>query len=148
MSWLLAEIGLSTTLVATTLQRATTVMEALFAYSAYSVLLREKPKALQNLVRLCAASRWIAEQLAAYPILPGQLYDDDILYAPLERDDIYAALVNEIQSIATSSFDQQLDCLSQFKYRKILRVAAADVGDKITLMKVSDHLNFTAKTYS
>ncbi|HET20045.1 MAG TPA: bifunctional [glutamate--ammonia ligase]-adenylyl-L-tyrosine phosphorylase/[glutamate--ammonia-ligase] adenylyltransferase, partial [Chromatiales bacterium] len=50
--------------------------------SVYLALLLENPPALDQLVRLVAASPWIAEQLTRHPILLDELLDARTLYAP------------------------------------------------------------------
>ncbi len=44
-------------------------MKAVARRSAYLVLLTENPDALRRLLTLCAASPWIAEQIARFPLL-------------------------------------------------------------------------------
>jgi glutamine synthetase adenylyltransferase len=54
--------------------------------SAYLLLLIENPPALADLVRLCGASPWIAEQLAGRPALLDELLDRASLYTAPERE--------------------------------------------------------------
>lgn len=51
------------------LERVLPLVEAVARRSAYLVLLTENPGALRRLLTLCAASPWIAEQIARFPLL-------------------------------------------------------------------------------
>lgn len=51
------------------LERVLPLVEAVARRSAYLVLLTENPDALRRLLTLCAASPWIAEQIARFPLL-------------------------------------------------------------------------------
>ncbi|MFB1001754.1 MAG: bifunctional glutamine synthetase adenylyltransferase/deadenyltransferase, partial [Pseudomonadales bacterium] len=62
------------------LQRVMPFIESVLRRTAYLALLIETPKALKQLVELCYASKWIAEQLARYPSLLDELLDHRNLY--------------------------------------------------------------------
>ena len=113
--------------------------------SVYLALLLENPPALDQLVRLIAASPWIAEQLTRHPILLDELLDARTLYDPpgpeALREELTALLVN----VDHGDTERQMDELRRFKQINVLRVAAADIMEVLPVMKVSDHLTWIAE---
>ncbi|MDX5411053.1 MAG: bifunctional [glutamate--ammonia ligase]-adenylyl-L-tyrosine phosphorylase/[glutamate--ammonia-ligase] adenylyltransferase [Thauera sp.] len=128
-----------------TFVRVLEVLEAIAGRSAYLALLVEHPMALSQLVQLCAASPWIAEQLARHPLLLDELLDPRQLYAPPGRADLERQLALRLGQIAADDLEQQMDALRQFQKAAMLRVAAADVMGATPLMRVSDHLTDLAE---
>jgi glutamate-ammonia-ligase adenylyltransferase len=128
----------------TVLVRLVSLIETIARRTAYLALLVENPMALSQLVKLCAASPWIAAHLARYPVLLDELLDPRTLYVPLER----VALESELERMLAQAGDdqeQQMEALRQFKQANVLRVAAADVAGVYPLMIVSDHLTEIAE---
>ena len=128
-----------------TFVRVLTVIEAIAGRSAYLALLVEHPMALSQLVQLCAASPWITEQLARYPLLLDDLLDPRQLYAPPTRSELQHQLSLRLAQIDADDLEQQMDALRQFQKTAVLRVAAADVLGATPLMRVSDHLTDVAE---
>lgn len=127
------------------LLRVLTLIEAIARRTAYLALLIENPMALSQLVHLCAASPWIAEQLAGHPILLDELLDPRSLYAPPDRQGLQQELAQLMLESDDHDLERQMDLLRQFKQSQVLRVAAADLADAIPLMVVSDHLSHIAE---
>jgi glutamate-ammonia-ligase adenylyltransferase len=127
------------------LQRLLTLVEAIARRSAYLALLGEHPMALSQLVRLCAASPWIAQRLAHHPLLLDELLDPRSLYTPPERAELEADLQHRLHSVPSDDLEQAMEVLRQFKQASVLRVAAADVMEAVPLMRVSDHLTCIAE---
>ncbi|RZF77656.1 bifunctional [glutamate--ammonia ligase]-adenylyl-L-tyrosine phosphorylase/[glutamate--ammonia-ligase] adenylyltransferase [Pseudoalteromonas sp. CO325X] len=123
----------------------TNVLDKIMSRTAYLELLLENPGALQQLVRLCAHSRWIGEHIAHYPILLDELIDPAELYNPFPLD----AYSNEIRQyflrIDEHDLEMQMEALRQFKQTQQLRIAAADATGALPVMKVSDHLSALAE---
>ena len=65
--------------------RVLPLVAAVVRRSAYLVLLLENRPALAELVALCGASPWIAEQLARHPVLLDELLDRASLYTRRTR---------------------------------------------------------------
>lgn len=128
-----------------TLPRLLHLLESIARRSAYLALLVENPMALSQLVRLCAASPWIASQLARHPLLLDELLDPRSLYAPPRRQQLGNELEQLMHFIAAGDQEAQMDTLRQFKQANTLRVAAVDVMDVMPLMVVSDHLTELAE---
>lgn len=129
-----------------TLQRLLGLVEQIGQRTAYLALLVEYPAALSQLVKLYAASAWIAEYMTRHPILLDELLDARRLYAPLDRDKLAQALAQELAHIPVGDLEQQMETLRHFKQTNTLRVAAADIAGVYPLMEVSDHLTEIAET--
>ncbi|MDX1433385.1 MAG: bifunctional [glutamate--ammonia ligase]-adenylyl-L-tyrosine phosphorylase/[glutamate--ammonia-ligase] adenylyltransferase [Gammaproteobacteria bacterium] len=128
-----------------TLQRIFDIVEAIARRSAYLALLAERPLALSQLVRLCAASPWITSELARHPVLLAALLDPRPLYAPLDPLAPAAEAARRLAAVGESDLEQEMEVLRQFKHANVLHVAAADVSRVMPLMVVSDHLTAIAE---
>ncbi|SQK72347.1 Glutamate-ammonia-ligase adenylyltransferase [Tatumella ptyseos] len=113
--------------------------------STYLELLTEHPGALSHLIRLCAASPMVADQLARYPLLLDELLDPATLYQPTATDAYRDELRQYLMRIPVDDEEQQLEALRQFKQTQQLRIAAADIAGALPVMKVSDHLSWLAE---
>jgi glutamate-ammonia-ligase adenylyltransferase len=113
--------------------------------SVYLALLLENPPALQQLVRLVAASPWIAEQLTRHPILLDELLNPRTLFAPPNADELRQELRAMLVNVDDGDIERQMDELRRFKQINMLRVAAADIMDVLPIMQVSDHLTWMAE---
>jgi [glutamine synthetase] adenylyltransferase / [glutamine synthetase]-adenylyl-L-tyrosine phosphorylase len=129
----------------TTLERLLQLLNAIARRTAYIALLVENPLALSQLVRLSAASPWIASLLTRYPLLLDELLDPRRLYSPLQRRRLDADLEALLAKVTPEDLEQQMDLLRQFAQTNLLRVAAADITGVIPLMVVSDYLTWSAE---
>jgi glutamate-ammonia-ligase adenylyltransferase len=127
------------------MQRVLGLIQAVAKRSSYLSLLAEYPMALSQLVKLCAASSWIATNLSKYPILLDELLDPRTLYRPPTRVQLEQDIDKRLSVIAENDLEQQMDALRHFKLTNVLRVAAADIADAVPLMVVSDHLTYIAE---
>jgi len=127
------------------LQRLLTLVETVARRSAYLALLSEHPMALSQLVRLCATSPWIAQQLVQHPLLLDELLDPRSLYRPPDRAELAADLQRRLKQIPAGELEQAMDSLRQFRQVNVLRIAAADVMEAVPLMQVSDQLTTIAE---
>ena len=130
---------------AETLRRINRVLAAVARRSVYLTLLSENPGARQQLVRLCAASPWIAGELAQHPALLDELLDPDTLYHPPDREGIARDLNDQLRRIPTSDLEGQMEALRYFRRAHALRVAAAEITGALPLMQVSDYLTWLAE---
>ena len=129
----------------TSLARALDLLEKIVRRTTYLALLAENPMALSQLVRLCAASPWIAALLTRHPLLLDELLDPRSLYAPLDRVALEAELSADLARLGAEDLEQQMEVLRHFQQANVLRVAAADVVGAYPLMVVSDHLTEIAE---
>jgi glutamate-ammonia-ligase adenylyltransferase len=127
------------------LQRLVKVLERIAGRTTYLALLQENSQVLSQLVRLCAASGWIAEQIAQFPMLLDQLLDPRTLYAPLRRASLDASLDRRLEGVPPDDLEAQMDRLRQFRHAMVLRVAAADIAGALDVTEVSDQLSDIAE---
>ena len=121
------------------------VLEQILTRTTYLELLCENLGARQQLVSLCCASPWIAEQLAKFPMLLDELIDPAQLYDTTSLDDYASELRQYLLRVPEEDMEQQMEALRQFKLSQQLKIAAADVTGVLPIMEVSDHLTFLAE---
>ena len=129
-----------------TLTRILDLFEAVAGRNVYLSLLAENPDALTQLIKLTAASPWICEYLALYPILFDELLDPRSLFEPLKKADLCRDLQRELAKVDHDDSEQLMIVLRQFKHQNVLRVAAADIMGVLPVMIVSDYLTWIAET--
>lgn len=127
------------------LGRLVNVLEHIAGRTTYLALLQEHPLVLSQLVQLCAASAWIADQIARFPMLLDQLLDPRSLYTPLSRKELEAELSRRFVDIGDNDLELQMDRLRQFRHAMVLRVAASDIAGAAQVMVVSDELTAIAE---
>ncbi|TDT37003.1 glutamate-ammonia-ligase adenylyltransferase [Halospina denitrificans] len=128
------------------LDRSLALVESVLRRSAYLLLLTENPGALRELVRLCGASPWIADQLAETPLLLDELLNAESLYSPPGKEQLHDDLNQQMLRIPLDDLEQQMETLRHFKKAHVLRVAASELRGTLPLMKVSDYLTWIAET--
>lgn len=109
------------------LERVLPLVEAVARRSAYLVLLTENPDALRQLLTLCAASPWIAEQIARFPLLLDELLNEGRLFNPPLAPELAAELRERLIRIPEDDLEQQMEALRHFKLAHSLRVAASEI---------------------
>jgi glutamate-ammonia-ligase adenylyltransferase len=127
------------------LRRLLDLLISIVGRTAYLSLLGEQPMVLSQLIRLCAASPWLAEYLTRYPILLDELIDPNALYSPPDREHLQAELAREFSRLDLGDQEQVMDRLRYFKQAQTLRVAAADIVGALPVTRVSDHLTWLAE---
>lgn len=126
-------------------ERLILFLDAILRRSTYMALLVENPVALTQLVKLSAASPFIAEQLTEYPVLLEELLNVRTLYTPPSRKQLTDELHQHLLRLPDKDLEQQMEALRNFKQAHLLRVAASEVTDEMPLMKVSDYLTWLAE---
>nr|WP_144212822.1 bifunctional [glutamate--ammonia ligase]-adenylyl-L-tyrosine phosphorylase/[glutamate--ammonia-ligase] adenylyltransferase [Shewanella donghaensis] len=121
------------------------VLDKILTRTTYLELLCENPGARQQLISLCCASPWIAEELANFPMLLDELIDPSQLYDTTSIDDYPSELRQYLLRVPEDDMEQQMEALRQFKLSQQLKIAAADVTGVLPVMEVSDHLTFLAE---
>jgi glutamate-ammonia-ligase adenylyltransferase len=127
------------------LKRILDLFEAVAGRNVYLSLLAENPEALKQLSTLSAASPWICEYLAQYPMLFDELLSDRSLYAPLQKSDLSRELQQDLAKIDVADDEQLMIALRKFKHVNVLRVAVADIMGLLPVMTVSDYLTWIAE---
>ncbi|HEX7764545.1 MAG TPA: bifunctional [glutamate--ammonia ligase]-adenylyl-L-tyrosine phosphorylase/[glutamate--ammonia-ligase] adenylyltransferase, partial [Cellvibrio sp.] len=131
--------------IAETFGRIVPLIEAVARRSSYLVLLVENPTAVQQLVKLCAASPWIADQIAQYPALLDELLTPESLYAPPDKELLRDELRRDVLRLNWDDLEGHMEALRYFRSAHALRVAASEVSGALPLMKVSDYLTYIAE---
>jgi glutamate-ammonia-ligase adenylyltransferase len=127
------------------LKRMGALLEAVAGRTTYLSLLVESPLALAQLAQLCAASSWMAMQLADHPILLDELLDPRALYEPLDKAGLQGVLEVRMAGIPANDLEQQMDRLRQFRQASVLHVAAADIIAGLPVTRVGDSLTAIAE---
>lgn len=127
------------------LNRILSLLESVASRKAYLSLLVENPLALSQLIRLAAASPWVAGIIGRYPVLLDELLDPRSLYTPLSREALSAAIDQRLAAIASEDLERQMAELRELKQAHVLRVAAADIAGAIPVSIVSDYLTGIAE---
>lgn len=130
----------------TTLLRILPLVEAVLRRTAYLVLIIENPSALRELIALCGASPWVAEQLAKHPVLLDELLNAERLYTAPDKAALQQDLRQQLLRFEWHDLEGQMDALRYFKLAHSLRVIASEIGGTLPLMKVSDYLTWIAET--
>ena len=127
-----------------TLGRALQLAEAVCRRSAYLSLLIEQPQALDRLLRLLAASQFLTEQIVEQPMVLDELLDASVFAEPPDIDGLRAELVRAVADQPTSDPEVATAALVRFVRTAQFRIAVADVGGVLPVMRVSDRLSDTA----
>ena len=126
------------------LRRTLPILEATMKQLKFIDYLLEDVVAQKEIIDLCLASQWLSDEISRYPILLEDLANSRALYAPLDEAILAAELRQFLVGVPENDLEQQMNSLRRFKHTHVLRVAASDITAKLPLMKVSDHLTFTA----
>lgn len=131
--------------IAETFDRLVPFIEAVARRTAYLVLLVENPTALHQLIRLCAASPLIADQITQFPALLDELLTPESLYAPPDKARLRDELRRDVLRLTWDDLEGHMEALRYFRLAHGLRVAASEVTGALPLMKVSDYLTYIAE---
>ena len=129
-----------------TLERVIPLLEAVLRRTAYLVLLSENPQALEQLIKLCSASSWVAEYITRTPLLLDELLVPETLYRLPDQSELQEELHLRLLRIEADDLEQQMEQMRQFVRAHKLRAAACEVMNKLPLMKISDYLTRLAET--
>ena len=127
------------------LTRMLPLVRAVLRRSTYLIFLNENIEALHRAVRLVTISPWIAEQLAAYPILLYELTDRAMREVAVSRTGLEAELREVMRSVDAGDLELQMDVLRQFKLAAMLKIAAMELTDQLSIMQASDGLTALAE---
>lgn len=124
-------------------ERVMTLISAVSRRTAYLVLMLENRSVLEQVVKLCTASPFVTEFLSKHPVLLDELLggiDEPPVKAVLQEE-----LAQQLLRLDPENFEEQMETLRYFKQSHTLQVAAAQITGRLTVMKVSDYLTFTAE---
>ncbi|MEY4933071.1 MAG: hypothetical protein RLZZ403_1391, partial [Pseudomonadota bacterium] len=128
-----------------TLGRLLKIVEMIGGRTVYLALLNENRIALDRLIHLCARSQFLADQIAAFPLLLDELIDERLFEALPSRAEFKAELKERMEGARQEDPERQIDLLKQFQRATLFRIAVADLSGHLPLMKVSDRLTDLAE---
>ncbi len=126
------------------LTRLLDLLQSILRRSVYLSLLNEYPGALKQLIKLCAASPWLAKLLSRYPVLLDELLDPRNLYQVSTQ----LKLIQELDDLIDrekGDEEQQIEVLRRFKQAQVLKIAAMDVAGVLDVFEVSEQLTMIAE---
>ena len=127
------------------LRRILKVLEAIGQRSVYFALLHESQAARIRLVELCGQGDFLADQIAAYPLLLDELIDERLLSELPERTNLARDLELIVQGMRDDDPERQVEALRHFQRAAVFRIAVADLSGRLPVMKVSDRLTDVAE---
>lgn len=132
------------------LPRLFSVINAITGRTTYLDLLHENPDVLKQLIRLCARSEWITQQIRNFPLLLDELLTP--LYLQQQETDItrvHEQYTDELRQallrVEPDDTEQLMEQWRQFKLCQQLRIAASDVSGSLPIARVSDKLTILAE---
>jgi len=128
-----------------TLGRLLRIVEMIGGRTVYLALLNENRTALDRLIHLCARSQFLADQIAAFPLLLDELIDERLFEALPSREEFKTELKERMEGARQEDPERQIDLLKQFQRATLFRIAVADLSGHLPLMKVSDRLTDLAE---
>jgi glutamate-ammonia-ligase adenylyltransferase len=128
------------------LRRLARIIEAIGQRSVYFALLHDSTAARRRLIDLCGRGDFLANQIAAHPLLLDELLDERLLLNLPSRAELVTELdVMMDQLPEENDPERQVETLRQFQRAAIFRVAVADLTGSLPLMRVSDRLTEIAE---
>ena len=125
--------------------RVLRIIEMIGGRTVYLALLNEHPPVLTLLVKLCAQSEFLAEQIAAFPLLLDELIDERLMNDLPTRTSLAADLQLKLEHVDAGDEERQIESLREFQRIAMFRIAVADLTGRMPLMKVSDRLTDLAE---
>jgi glutamate-ammonia-ligase adenylyltransferase len=128
-----------------TLTRVLKIIEMIGGRTSYLALLNENAAALDRLVAIAGQSQFLADQIAAHPLLLDELIDERVFDEPPTREQFAQDLAIRREALRTEEPERQVEALRQFQRASTFRVALSDLVGGLPLMKVSDRLTDIAE---
>jgi glutamate-ammonia-ligase adenylyltransferase len=127
------------------LARIAGVLQSVGRRSAYFALLNENPGALERLAHICGHSDMLARQVAEHPLLLDELLDPRIFEIPPDTVQMARDLDHRLAGRDSNDEEALGEALRQFQRAAVFRIALADLGGVLPLMKISDRLTELAE---
>ncbi|HET9693385.1 MAG TPA: bifunctional [glutamate--ammonia ligase]-adenylyl-L-tyrosine phosphorylase/[glutamate--ammonia-ligase] adenylyltransferase, partial [Steroidobacteraceae bacterium] len=128
-----------------TLGRVFDIVERIGGRTVYLALLNENPRARERLLELCAHSKFLSDQIAAFPLLLDELLDERLFESTPTRAELEQELRTRMAGTSADDPEDQVEALRQFQRAAVFRVAVPDLTGRLPLMKVSDRLTDLAE---
>lgn len=127
------------------LRRVLRIIEAIGQRSAYFALLQESSPARARLVELCGHGEFLAQQIAAYPLLLDELIDERLLSNVAGRLELARDLASRMDGVEDEEPEHQVEALRHFQRAALFRIGVADLTGRLPVMQVSDRLTDVAE---
>ncbi|MFO1406321.1 MAG: bifunctional [glutamate--ammonia ligase]-adenylyl-L-tyrosine phosphorylase/[glutamate--ammonia-ligase] adenylyltransferase [Steroidobacteraceae bacterium] len=121
------------------------VLERIGGRTVYLALLNENPIARRRLVEICAHSKFLSDQVAAFPLLLDELLDERLFEEAPDRAGFERDLRARMDGGDAADPERQVELLRQFQRAAVFRVAVPDLTGRMPVMKVSDRLTDVAE---
>jgi glutamate-ammonia-ligase adenylyltransferase len=128
-----------------TFGRLVRIIEMIGGRTVYLALLNENPAVLARLIDVCSRSQFLADQIAAHPLLLDELVDVRLFDDLPSRTAFEAELAMRREAMAGEDEEREVQMLREFQRAAVFRVALADITGRLPLMKVSDRLTDVAE---
>lgn len=126
------------------LGRLIDLLETIAGRPAYLALLVQFPGAYRQLLGMIGQARWAADYLTRHPVVLDELLDGQALeptdYACWERD-VRASLAAMRLRDGEPDIERQMDLLREAHHAQVFRLLAQDLGGRLTVERLSDHLS-------
>jgi [glutamine synthetase] adenylyltransferase / [glutamine synthetase]-adenylyl-L-tyrosine phosphorylase len=123
--------------------RLLALLEAVSRRSAYLALVIEHPPLLPRIAQLMGASAWAADYLTQHPLLLDELLDARVLMAEPDWDAWRDELARQMVA-HEGDVERQMDALRHFHDAQTFRLLAQDLGGRLTVERLADHLSALA----
>jgi glutamate-ammonia-ligase adenylyltransferase len=127
------------------LARLLHVLERIGGRTVYLALLNESEAARRRLVEICAHSKFLADQVAAFPLLLDELLDERLFDTVPTRSEFRRDLRTRMSGADAGDPEREVELLREFQRAAIFRVAVPDLTGRLPVMKVSDRLTDIAE---
>jgi glutamate-ammonia-ligase adenylyltransferase len=121
------------------------LVEAVLRRTSYLVLFIENPQAIQRLIVVAKASKWVMQQLVQRPVLLDELISAEGLGSVPEEQELQELLRQQSLRLNIDDTEGHMEMLRYFRLAHHLHIVAAEASGKLPLMKVSDYLSFLAE---
>ncbi len=129
----------------TALIRMFDLVSAIVRRSTYVLFLNENLDACYRVVRLCAMSDYVAEQMIKYPILLYTLTDAALLEGDQGFDALASQLDTALAGYAPTDLEGRMDALRTFKHGSVLQVGIHELLGETTIEQASVRLSTIAE---
>jgi glutamate-ammonia-ligase adenylyltransferase len=125
--------------------RLVRIVEMIGGRTVYLALLNENATVRARLVDVCSRSQFLADQIAAHPLLLDELVDERLFEDLPSRAEFETELTVRREAVQGEDDERQVQVLREFQRATVFRVALADITGRLPLMKVSDRLTDIAE---
>ncbi|MEM7195980.1 MAG: bifunctional [glutamate--ammonia ligase]-adenylyl-L-tyrosine phosphorylase/[glutamate--ammonia-ligase] adenylyltransferase [Pseudomonadota bacterium] len=119
------------------------VLESIGRRSVYLSLLIENPRALRQLLHLCAASPWLSRFIGQNPVVLDELIQPENDASIHSKSRLVEEFESRLKNVDADDEERLMNAEREFMHGQVLRIAAADINqriDSITVMRALTNL--------